>query len=694
MDTVSQHPAAQKLKRFLAPRSIVVMGGLEAGRVIRQCERLGFEGAIWPVNPKRETLEGHTCYATLDDLPGVPDAGFIAVPREATVDAVRALSEMGAGGAVCYASGFAETGAEGIEHQQALLDAAGAMPIIGPNCYGCVNALERLALWPDNQGLSPIEEGAAIITQSGNMGINFTMSKRGLPLACLLSLGNQAQMKVTDCLEALLDDPRIKAIGLHIEGVDDVARFSRAAIRALDQGVPLVAFKTGASEKGAQATVSHTSTLAGSDALYDAFFERYGIARVHSVTAFLETLKLLTIIGPIDGNEIASLSCSGGEASLMADRAEGTGLVFPDLKPAHARKVSGTLNAYVDITNPLDYHTFIWGNRKATQATFDAMLSGGFDMTLLVLDFPNNDGADLTDWNMTFDVFAAAANARNANAAVLATVPECLSEDAAHELARRGVAPMAGVDDALTATAAAAMIGAKSKQKRPAPLKPAAAPANQADTLDEWRAKQLLAEYGLSVPSGDVTTPSKAASVARDIGFPVALKAVGADIAHKTEIGAVKLNLSSQREVREAAKVLAAHSPELLVERMAQNGVAELIIGIARDAQFGPHLVIGAGGVLVEVMKDARTLLLPTTRRDIREAILSLKAAPLLTGFRGRSPADITAAVDAAWAVAKFARKHWTTVQELDINPLIVLEKGKGAVAADALIRLAQGDKT
>ncbi len=694
MDTVAQQPAAQKLRRFLAPKSIVVMGGLEAGRVIRQCERLGFPGDIWPVNPKRSELEGRACFATLDDLPGVPDAAFIAVPRKATVEAVRSLSAKGAGGAVCYASGFSEIGAEGAGHQEELLDAAGAMPIIGPNCYGCINALERLALWPDNHGLEPIAEGAAIITQSGNMGINFTMSKRGLPLACLMSLGNQAQVKVTDCLEALLDDPRVKAIGLHIEGVDDVARFSRAAIRALEQGVPLVAFKTGTSEKGAQATVSHTSTLAGSDALYDALFERYGIARVHSVTSFLETLKLLTVIGPIGGNKIASLSCSGGEASLMADRAESTGLVFPDLAPDHARRIAATLHDYVDITNPLDYHTFIWGDRTGTEATFGAMLSGGFDMTMLVLDFPNNDGADLTDWNMTFDVFAEAAKAHNANGAVLATVPECMSPETAGALAARGIAPLVGVDDALCATEAAAMIGARQKQKPPPPLKVAQAATAASVTLDEGRSKQLLAGYGLTVPRGTITTPAKAAAAARDIGFPVALKAVGSDIAHKTEIGAVRLNLTSQSEVRRAARELEQHSSQLLVEKMAQGAIAELIIGIARDPQFGPHLVIGAGGVLVEVMKDAKTLLLPTTRREIRQAIMGLKVAPLLTGFRGRPPADITAAVDAAWAVARFAQKHWTAILELDINPLIVLEKGKGAVAADALIRLTQGEPT
>ena len=303
--------------------------------MVRQCELLGFEGEIWPVHPSRADLNGRTCFRRLEDLPGVPDAAFIAIPREPTIEAVRVLRDMGAGGAVCYASGFAEV-ADGGALQADLVAAAGSMPIVGPNCYGLVNALDRLALWPDNHGLAPIDRGAAIITQSGNMGINFTMGRRALPLACLLSLGNQAAVGVTDCLEALLEDERVKVIGLHIEGLDDVARFSRVAVRAREQGVPIVAFKSGRSEKGAQATVSHTSTLSGADALYDALFERCGIARVHSVPAFLETLKLLSLFGPLPGNRIASLSCSGGEASLMADRADGTGLVFPDLDPDHA----------------------------------------------------------------------------------------------------------------------------------------------------------------------------------------------------------------------------------------------------------------------------------------------------------------------------------------------------------------------
>jgi acetyl-CoA synthetase len=216
VETLAQQPLSRKLSRFLSPKSIVIVGGKEASRVVRQCDLLGFPGEIWVVNPNREEIEGRKCFKALEDLPGVPDAAFIAIPRDRTIEAIRTLRAMGGGGAVCYASGFSEIGDEGASHQDALIAAANGMPIIGPNCYGCINALERLALWPDNHGLEPLEQGAAIITQSGNMGINFTMSRRGVPLACLLSLGNQAQIKVTDCIEALLDDDRIRVIGLHI----------------------------------------------------------------------------------------------------------------------------------------------------------------------------------------------------------------------------------------------------------------------------------------------------------------------------------------------------------------------------------------------------------------------------------------------------------------------------------------------
>jgi acetyl-CoA synthetase len=681
-----------RLLRLLAPKSIAVIGGREAGRVVHQCNLLGFEGPIWPVNRTGDDVYGRRGFTRLEDLPRAPDAAFIAIPREPTIEAVRVLRDMGAGGAVCYASGFAETGDHGRTLQNELVATAGDMPIIGPNCYGALNMIERAALWPDNHGGQPIDRGVAIISQSGNMGINFTMQKRALPLAYLLSLGNQAAINVNDCLEALLADERVTAIGLHIEGVDDIARFSRNALMALERGIPLVAFKAGRSEKGARATVSHTSTLSGSDKLYDALFERYGIARVHSVPAFVETLKLLSVYGPLPGNRLASLSCSGGEASLMADRAEAHGLVFPDLEPEHAARLRSTLNEFVEIANPLDYHTFIWGYRDKIRQTFSAMLSGGFDFSVLLLDFPNNETSDLTEWYVALDEFIASAKENNARAAVLATLPENLTAEVSRWLIDQGIMSLHGVEEGLTALAAAAFIGARTAAPRAAPLHAHTRVTGSEVTLDEWHAKAALRTAGVATPEGRLVAPQDAAAAADDIGYPVVLKAVGSHLAHKTEAGAVILNLKTSGDVASAADRLAALSDSLLIESMVDDGVAELLIGVAGDVQFGPHVIIGAGGTMVELLQDNRILLLPVSRNEIEDALRSLRCFALLDGWRGKPAGDIAATVDAIEAVCRFVETNADRIEELDINPMIVRPFGNGALAADALIRLVEGD--
>ncbi len=288
------HPPG--LDRLLSPRSVAVIGGRIAESVASEMLKLGFAGDIWPVNPKRQTMAGLSCFATLNDLPGVPDATYIAVSREAAVAAVQNLREIGAGGAICHAAGFSELGAGGASFNDALVDAAAGMPVIGPNCWGVLNLLDRCALWPDFHGCEPVERGVAILSQSGNMAINFTMQARALPLAMVITVGNQTVTDTCDLLEALLNDERITAIGVHTEGIADIARFSRIACRAHARGKPIVVLKTGTSEKGARATISHTATLAGSDQFYDALFARTGVARVQSVPGFIETLKFLSEI--------------------------------------------------------------------------------------------------------------------------------------------------------------------------------------------------------------------------------------------------------------------------------------------------------------------------------------------------------------------------------------------------------------
>ena len=677
------------LARLLSPRSLVVMGGREAAEVIRQCERIGFTGDIWPVNPKRPEIAGRKTFAALADLPGVPDAAFIAVPREATIEAVAALAQMGAGGAVCYASGFAEVGPEGAALQAQLVAVSGDLALLGPNCYGLLNYLNGAALWPDQHGGLAVERGVAIVTQSGNIGLNLTMQARSLPIAYLISAGNKAKGDLGEMIETLLDDDRVTAIGLHIEGLDDIERFSKAALRALDKGVPIVAIKTGRSEAGAALTMSHTSSLAGSDALFDALFARFGIGRTKDVSVFLETLKLLHVHGPLSGHTVSSMSCSGGEAGLVADLASDAGLPTPTLPKASEVKLFDALGPKVPLANPLDYHTYIWGNLEASTATFSAMLGSGYAMNLLVLDFPRADRCDASSWDVTLQAFEAAQRATGAKAALVSSLPESMPESVGARMIASHIAPMQGISECMEAIRIAAEIGAVRARPRAEPLQRAVTIGSAVRMLDEPTGKALLAKHGLTVPKSRVVAVSDVGDAADAIGYPVVVKAVSDTIAHKTEAGAVKLNLKDRASAIEAAKAMAHLSDRMLVEAMQSGIVAEMIVGVTRDPLFGPTLTFGSGGILVELLKDAASVLLPTSRAEVERAFDGLKLAHLVAGFRGRAKGDRTAAIDAIMAVAAYASAERDHLLELDANPILILEQG--AVAVDAMIRLADG---
>jgi len=686
---VDPAPAARpELTRLLRPRSIAVFGGREAAEVVRQCERMGFEGEIWPVHPEREAVAGRKAYRTVADLPGAPDAAFLGVNRHASLEVIAALAARGTGGAVAYASGYAEAGTEGAKLQAELLRAAGPMPFLGPNCYGFLNYLDGVSLWPDQHGGKRAARGVGIVTQSGNIALNFTMQARGLPIGYVVTLGNQAQIGLSAAIEALAADERVSAIGLHIEGISNPANFARAVALARAKGLPIVALKTGRSEAGARLTVSHTASIAGADAVVDAFLRRCGVAQVRSIPAFLEALKLLHVCGALPGRDIASMSCSGGEAALIADSAGARRLRLRDLTPDQAAAVAATLPALVTVSNPLDYHTFTWAQEAALTETFAAMMAAGYDMTLLVLDFPRADRCNAADWEVAARALAAAAKRQGARAGVLATLPEAMPEARAEALIAEGLVPFCGVEEALEAIESAADAGETAGADFHS-LPPLKGPTR---SLSEWEAKQALKAHGVPAPEGQLVPASEddAATAARDLGFPVVLKATGAGIAHKSELGAVRLNLTDEATLRAAARDLAKLGEGLLVERMVPDAVAELIVGVWRDPAMGLYMVVGSGGVLVELIGDRRLLLIPATRDEIGAAIGALKVAALLKGHRGKPAGDLEAVLDAVMAVQDYTLAHAGTLSELDVNPLLVRPQGRGAVAADALITLLE----
>ena len=654
---------------------------------------MGFAGDIWPVHPSCEAVGGYPCYPNVEALPGIPDASFIGVNRHTTIDIVSALNRIGAGGAVCYASGFGEV-PDGQVLNQDLLLAAGTMPILGPNCYGLINYLDGVLMWPDQHGGERVERGVALFTQSSNIGLNLTMQSRGLPVSYLLALGNQAQTDLANVLEAALDDSRVTAVGLYIEGFADVPGLERAMRRARAQRVPVVALKSGFSEQGARITQSHTASMAGSDEAADALFDRLGIARVPDPDTLIEVLKLLHIHGPLAGNRLCSMSCSGGEASLMADAVISRDLVFPEFNPEQYQAVSETVHDLVSVSNPLDYHTFAWNHEADLHATYSAMLNCGFDLSMLVLDFPRADRCDLETWQPAVSAISRAASDTGAATAVVASLPESLPEPVARQLMAKGIVPLCGLRQALDSAEAAAQIGAAWRRPLPDTLLPGPSrePLGPAlKWLDEWQAKKELSAMGVNVPRGERVASLEALQVAgQSLTFPLVLKVCDAQMAHKSEHEAVILNIDDPQALTHHGEVLFARYSQLLIEEMITDAVCELIVGVSQDRAIGPWMLLGSGGVQAQLLADRAVVLLPADAATLERALMSLKTYPLLTGFRGAAAADTAVLLQVLENVGTYALAHQNTLVELELNPLLVRPEGKGVVAVDALLRLCK----
>lgn len=690
------------LERLLQPRQIAFVGGRDAAVAIGEAKRIGFEGPIWPVNPKRAEMNGITCFASVDDLPEPPDAVFLAVPVQQAIDTVRRLADIGAGGIVCYTAGFGEVGAAGQQAEQALIEAAGSMALVGPNCYGMINYLTRSALWPFAHGGSTPGYGAAIITQSGMLSSDLTMSQRSLPLSHMISIGNQSVIAIEDLVEVLCEKPEVRAIGLHIEGLKHAGRFADAATKAAKLGKPVVALKSGSSAIGKSLTTSHTGSLSGEDDLYDALFKRCGIMRVFSPAQMLETLKFMCIAGIPTSNRVAGFTCSGGGATMLADHGEKIGLAFPGHDDAVTEKLRQLLPSTATVSNPLDYTTPIWGQAEMTRPVFSAALTTEAATAVLVQDYP---ARGLDESRLIYladaDAFADAALAVGIPAAVCSTLPENMDTATRDHLISRGIAPMQGINDCLDAIAAAAAW--RQMQQRIAHQPPAELLSGEGIkkivAVDEATAKNRLAEVGIPVPSGTVCCLADAAAAAEALGFPVAIKMVHERLLHKTEAGAVVLNINSGTEAADAVaqiqKAVATHLPDAasdrwLIEKMQAQPLAELIVSVREDALFGLAMTIGSGGVLVELVADSTTVLLPCTPDDLIEAIESLRVSRLLDGFRGGAKADIRKLADQLAGLADFMVLNRGKVAELEINPMFVYEDGLCAVDALMHIRIAE----
>ena len=687
----------ENFRRLLKPRHIAFIGGRYAIIAINEARRRGFDGEMLAVNPTRTDLVGVECVASIEDLPVAPDAVYLAIPADNVVDALRSLSVIGAGGVVCFSAGFKEAG--NTQKEKDLVDATGDMALIGPNCYGIINYIDNSALWSfEHGGWSP-GYGAAIITQSGMFSSDITMSQRSLPLAYMVSAGNQAVLGPEDFLEFFAEDPTVRAIGLHLEGLQNIPKFESAALKALSKGKPVVVLKTGSSTIGSELTVSHTGSLSGSAELYEAFFQRVGIISVTNPSQFLETLKLLCIVGAPKGKRVAGFTCSGGGATMLADHAERIDLVFPVVDPKQEKDLSALLPDIATVSNPLDYTTPIWGQAEMTYPVFAKAISAiEADTAVLLQDYPAA-GLDSSKSFYRADAiaFAEATAEKGLPAIICATLPENMDLETRQLLISKGVAPMQGIHETLNAI----QDSANWKEARSYILseKPEhllrAIPSSEKRVLPESEGKDWFKRNSFNVPEGKIVSAQQLGKAANAVGYPVALKMISRRLAHKTEAGAVVLNLKDEGSLRLAASKMKsdvaaydakAVSDLFLVEAMSPTPLAELIINFRQDPQFGAALVLGSGGVLVELLADSATLLLPTRPVEIIRVLKSLRVGRLLEGFRGRPAADIEQVATEIYKLSVTYQKNMKTIAEIEINPLFVYQAEVSAI--DVLIQV------
>jgi acetyl-CoA synthetase len=481
---------------------------------------------------------------------------------------------------------------------------------------------------------------------------------------------------------------------LYLEGIKDAPAFARAADKARRAGKPIAMVKSGRTAAAARTAHSHTGALAGEDSVFETFCRQTGIARVDTLSTLCETLKVLHVGGVLPGRKVLIMGASGGDMAMTADVARALDLDFADIPPATAGALGELLTDRVTVANPLDMHTYLWFDPPALGRVFKTVLHAGYDAVGFMLDCPPDGKTDTTAFDVVIDEFIAAARAAPARAALIASLPETLNARTRERCLAGGVVPLQGQREALEALALAGGIGAAwaagstAELQLPDANRNRCARAATVDSLTEAAAKAALATFGVMIPKGQVVSVAAVPETAAAMGFPVVIKAVGAHLEHKTEVGGVILNVRTSAEAGAAAKQLALLSDTLLVEQMTTDGVLEILVGIIVDPQFGQVLVLGAGGVLTELLSDSVSLLPPWTRDRVRSGLASLAAAKLLAGFRGKPAADVEALIDTILAVGRYATAHRGSLVELDVNPVIVRPAGRGVVAVDALIRL------
>jgi acetate---CoA ligase (ADP-forming) len=691
---------AHPLSALLAPSSVAIFGASNdptriSGRSLRYFREAGFKGGLYPINPTRDTVQGLTAYPDIAAVPGPVECAVIAVPANLAIEAMEACVLKGVKAVVMFTAGFAEIGAEGCAMQTRITEIAeqGGIRLCGPNCLGLFNM--RIGHTPTFSSF--LEEGPTpagplgMVTQSGAFGTHLLAltARRGISVGVWLSTGNEADVSVADGISFMADDPDTTAIACYVEAIKDGAAFGDAVARARANGKPVICMKVGGSTIGAAAAASHTASLAGSDAVYDAALRQLGVERAKTPEDLVNIAYACTRGRLPSSRRLAVVTMSGGAGVLMADAAEEEGIELTPLADDSQKEVLSWV-PFAAPRNPVDV---------TAQALNDpTILDKGFDLLLGKEKFPALVGF-FTTWasspQMAEPLFQAVSSAAS-------RYPECyfaLSAIASPEMQRRyeaaGVGlyedPWRAVQSIAAAMRCAERLGAA---PLPVPEVPRNLPALPKGAIAEHAAKQILAAAGVPVLSEHLATSAgEAASAAARVGERLVLKIVSPQITHKTEIGGVMLDVPAAEAgaaydrlvERVSARAPDATIEGVLLSPMVRGGV-EMILGVQNDPVFGPVVMLGLGGIFVEVLRDVTFRIAPFGEEEARGMIRELRGAAMLEGARGQPPCDIDALAAALSKLSLFAAAKRAEFTSIDVNPLLVRPKGKGAAALDALI--------
>jgi len=682
------------LSALFAPRSIAFVGASEranapATRGLRHCLRLGFEGTLVAVNPKYPSLLGVPCVGSIESLDTPVDLAVIALPADATLEAVAQCARRGVRAAVICSSGWGETGAEGQGREAELraLLAGTSMRVLGPNCIGagsasaraCVaynSSFEHLAL----RHTRPI----GVACQSGAMlgGLLLNAEDAGIGVEAFAHVGNGVDISLEDAATYLLEQPGIRSLALMIEGLSDGHAFVALARRARDLGKSIAVFKAGVSEVGSRAVRSHTGVLAGSDAIFDAVCRDEGVTRVEEPEDLLAVARMLSQPYRPAGRRVLVYTLSGGGASVLADELARQDLAIPELAASTRAQCDALDNPFIRAANPFDVGGSVFSDPDAPRAA----------LAIAARD-PDIDAVCWIGVGAPRDE-----RSRQLLAGALSVLAECGKPSVivpmSGTVAEPGFAPAHALDVPVARSArSAALLMSIALRAAPAVAlhrSPASVPVS-GRVLSENQAKDELRRHGLSILesrfAADVGTVRQRAAA---MAFPVVLKGIAQGVAHKTERGLVALNVQSVDEAEAAARTMLKRNPDLVfdgftLERQLDGGI-ETVIGVRVDAQFGPMLMFGLGGTLVELFREVAFTACPCSAERARELIGRTRAAPLLAGYRGLPPADVDALVRSMVLLSEYAALHSDRVTEVEINPLVVLGQGHGVCAVDALI--------